>query len=335
MCGRIGGELVAADPVGAVARPPIAQDLRDALDHGVAVGMPVAVVQELEVVDVEHHERQRLVEAGRGRDGLRELVVERALVRQVGHPVARRLGECPVMPPDHVSSSEDVEERNTHDQARASDHEQRPADVCELGVEGRVVVRGLVRVLGPRELHRGDELEVAEVAPRVALVTRVRSACAEDVHDARIRVPGPDGAMVIGCDDLAVLVENLCLQCAGALPQDGQDRVDLDEGRGRREAVPADRLEDLDVASLHRRVLGDLRAASVPVDDREADDLDHRERHDEAEEQPKREAQATVAGAARRTPAQPDTDHGLRGFRERRHAPRDRPRRVVLHTAKW
>jgi hypothetical protein len=65
-----GGELISAYPIGAVAQASASEHLRHAVDDFVAIGMAVAVVDELEVVDVEHGQRQRLVVAGRG--GYRE-----------------------------------------------------------------------------------------------------------------------------------------------------------------------------------------------------------------------------------------------------------------------
>ena len=56
----------------------------------VALRVPVTLVDELEVVDVEHDQRERVVVARGGGHRVRELVLEGALVGQVGEPVAGR-----------------------------------------------------------------------------------------------------------------------------------------------------------------------------------------------------------------------------------------------------
>ena len=260
--------------------------------------------------------------------------MERALVGKVGHPVAGRPGEGRPVPADDVAAAEDVEERDSGHQAATADEQERPPHGRELGVERGVVIRHLVGVPAGRELHRGDELEVARVELRVALVAGVGIARPDHVCDPRIGVDRPDDARISGGEDPAVLVEHLRLEGPWTLRQDVEYGVDLDQRRGCRQAATADRLEDLDVALLHRRVLRDLGAAGVAVDDYEADELDHRDRRDEAHEEAQREAQIAVRISGRRGAPGPRSDHGYRRFRRRRHGPRDRPSLVPLNTAK-
>ena len=238
------------------------------------------------------------------------------------------------MPADDVAAAEDVEERDSGHQAAPADEQERAPHGRELGVERRVVIGHLVGVPAGRELHRGDELEVALVEIRVALVAGVGIARSDHVCDPRIGVDGPDDPRISGGEDPTVLVEHLRLEGAGTLRQDVEDAVDLDQRRGRCQAAPADGLEDPDVALLHRGVLRDLGAPGVAVDDHEADELDQRERRDEAHEEAQREAQIAVGVPSQRGAPRPRSDHGYRRFRRRRHGPRDRPSLVPLHTAK-
>jgi hypothetical protein len=83
-------ELLAADPRGEVRRPHLALDRpRERLEHAVAGLVAVGVVEPLEVVEVDHDERERAPVAARPRDLLRELAVE---VAPVGEP-RERVGE--------------------------------------------------------------------------------------------------------------------------------------------------------------------------------------------------------------------------------------------------
>ena len=88
--GQEEGELVAAEPVGAVAVPAAPQNLRDALEQRIALGVAMAVVHELEAVEVEQDERDRSLTPLGQRERLRELVLERAVVGEVGQSVAGR-----------------------------------------------------------------------------------------------------------------------------------------------------------------------------------------------------------------------------------------------------
>ena len=145
VCGR-SGELVAADAVRAVARPALAAGRATRLSTA-SPAVARAVVDELEVVEVEHASARGFVALGGG-DRLRQLVLERALVGQVGQPVARRPGQRERWPPHERSPAEEVEERDAGDRPARSDLEQRPADVASCASR-RVVVRDLVGVPAP------------------------------------------------------------------------------------------------------------------------------------------------------------------------------------------
>jgi hypothetical protein len=56
-------ELVAADPVGTVARAGRAQDAREHPEDRISLGVSVAVVDQLEVVDVQQDQGERVAVA--------------------------------------------------------------------------------------------------------------------------------------------------------------------------------------------------------------------------------------------------------------------------------
>ena len=80
-------ELVTSDSVGPVGGPRVTEDLGDCLQDRVAVRVSVAVVDELEVVDVQECQRERVSVAHRGRDRRGKLLLESPLVGEVRQPV--------------------------------------------------------------------------------------------------------------------------------------------------------------------------------------------------------------------------------------------------------
>ena len=85
-------ELLAADPADDVRRANgRAQDVRDLEQELVADAVPVDVVDLLEVVHVEHHERDRVALRRRANDLLAQAIVERAVVVEAGQRVGRGL----------------------------------------------------------------------------------------------------------------------------------------------------------------------------------------------------------------------------------------------------
>ncbi len=85
-------EFLAAVPAGQVLHAHVAlQQLRQGLQHGVARGVAVGVVDALEVVDVDHQQRQRQALGAALRDPGREGGVQVASVVQAGERVAHGL----------------------------------------------------------------------------------------------------------------------------------------------------------------------------------------------------------------------------------------------------
>ena len=166
-------ELVAPDPVGAIPGPGLAQHLGHAPEHRVAVRMPVMVVDELEVIDIQHDQCQGILIARRGGDGLGELVLEGALVGQVGQPVARGALQSPAMVAQQRSPTDHVEDGAAAEQREQPDQQEHHAHVVQLRVVGAVVIADLVGVATARQVDGHDELEVLAVLRSVTLAAGV------------------------------------------------------------------------------------------------------------------------------------------------------------------
>ena len=90
-------ELVAADPIAAVSAPQVRpDDLADRAEHLVACSVAAPIVRLLEIVDVDHEQRQRRVLLLGLEDLVVELLLERPVVAQAGQPVAERIEASPV-----------------------------------------------------------------------------------------------------------------------------------------------------------------------------------------------------------------------------------------------
>ena len=109
--------------------------LREVLEHVVARQVPEAVVDLLEVVDVEHHQRQRAPVAMRARDLALDRVQEVALVEDLRQPVD---GRQPV----------DLLVVGGLDVAAREELEDRAADLDQVAVAQHVLVDGLVVDVG-------------------------------------------------------------------------------------------------------------------------------------------------------------------------------------------
>ena len=166
-------ELVAPDSVGAISRPRLAQDLGDVPEHRVAVRMPVAVVDELEVVDIQHDQGQRILIARRGGDGLGELVLEGALVGQVGQPVARRALQGSAMVAHQGPPPDQVEDGAAPKQREQPDQQEHHPQIVQLRVVGAVVVGDLVGIAAAGQLDGDDKLEVLAILRGVGLAAGV------------------------------------------------------------------------------------------------------------------------------------------------------------------
>ena len=89
------GELVAPEPGQAVARPAGGpQDARDLVQHFIPHGMTVNVIEELEVVQVQHHDRKRRAVSERPFGLFFQPLVEHAVVQQAGQGVLLGLRPC-------------------------------------------------------------------------------------------------------------------------------------------------------------------------------------------------------------------------------------------------
>jgi hypothetical protein len=114
-------ELVAPDSVRAIPGPCLSEDLRHTPEYLVTVRMTVAVVDELEVIDVQQRQREVIVVACGGSDGLRELVLEGTLVRKVGQPVAGGSLQDHAMVAHQATAAEEIEDGATADQGDQRD----------------------------------------------------------------------------------------------------------------------------------------------------------------------------------------------------------------------
>ena len=91
-------ELVAAGAVGAVAAAQVGpHDLGDRPQQVVARRVAALVVDRLEVVDVDHHQGERLAVVARLGDPDVELLLETAVVAEPGQPVEQRVEAGPVV----------------------------------------------------------------------------------------------------------------------------------------------------------------------------------------------------------------------------------------------
>ena len=121
------------------------------LEHVVARQMPEAVVHLLEVIDVEHHQRQRAPVAVRARDLALDRVHEVALVEDLRQPVD---GGEPV----------DLLVVGVLDVAAGEELEDRAADLDEITIAHHVLVDGLVVDVGAvRRAEVADQDRLAHV----------------------------------------------------------------------------------------------------------------------------------------------------------------------------
>jgi hypothetical protein len=116
-------ELVAAEAERTVLRSTAREQSRDADQQRVARLVAVAVVRELEVVEVEHRHAQSLLVSDRQREAAAELLMERGPVPEIGQPVARRAADGRSVQLLQPAPADQVEDRNGEQQAdRAQEH---------------------------------------------------------------------------------------------------------------------------------------------------------------------------------------------------------------------
>ena len=94
-----------------------------------------------------------------------EVVLERALVGQVGEPVAARAAQRDAVAADERAPADEPEHERGAEQGGDDEQHDRAAHVVQLAVEKAVVARDLERVAAVRQVDRHDELEVAGSSP--------------------------------------------------------------------------------------------------------------------------------------------------------------------------
>ena len=254
-------ELLAADPTDDVRRADgRAEDVRDVQEQLVADAVPVDVVHLLEVVQVDHHERDGVVLDRRPHELLAETVVEGAVVVEAGQCVGRGL----------------MLEARAH--VGVVDRER--GGVAEAGREQELLLRELLLLADPVDVERPLETPARDQGngdERLGVDRRSRHEA-----DARIEV------CLVREDRLAVLdrpagdalaererlAHDLVLPLAPS--QDGNELalrlvrlVDVDvlvrDEDGERVGDP---LEERVEALLGEHVVEDLRESSVRLDGR-------------------------------------------------------------------
>jgi hypothetical protein len=265
------------------------------------VRVPVAVVEELEVVDVEDGEGERQALALRERDALGEVVVEGALVGQVGQPVARGAAQREPVAAHQRAPADEVEDGAADDDRQQPEHDQRAAQEVQARVEARVAVGDLERVAAVGQVDRRDELEVATVGGGIGLVPGVALAAVEGGVDARIGVARADGRRVAarGAHDAAAVDQDR-LGRARPAAHDRDHVGHLAQRLARVGGGAAGGLEARDVGLLVAREVVDLAVLELLGHREVADGADDRERGGDGEDQPQREGargqQGTEAG---------------------------------------
>ena len=248
-------ELVAADAAGDVGR---AHDVADALgrlgQHGVAGEVADAVVDRLEVVEVEDEQREPPVVALRAGDLARERLVEVAAVVQAGERV--EVGELP-----RLAEAPRVLDRRARRAARAARARARsPSPKACRGVRVKIVRkpdRARSRRAAARRGPRGSCRRSAAAAGRVLVRDRDRARLAP------VRRPGDRLAarLVLGeaerRDDRLRRVSAATLTSAASTPAQRAGRVE----RAREHLVEVDRAGEL--AERRRASRGRLGAAAA------------------------------------------------------------------------
>ena len=277
------GELVAAEAEGAVAGAAVAQQRGELAQQAVAVLVAVAVVLELEVVDVEQRERDRRAVARGLPDGARELVLERAVVVEVGEPVAARALQGGAVERADAAAAEHVEQRQRDQQAQQHEQAEPPAERGDA--RGERVARA---VLGEHDVA-AEQRQRLHVGVAVLAVGRAgdRLPGARDPVQERVGAVRPDLAGDRRREHGAVLVDDHDVDRVGALGQRGEQLGDL--AQRRRVAVAGRRLgamlERARVSGVDGGVLADQVVLDAAADDEVLERADRAEREDQGQEQ--------------------------------------------------
>ena len=127
-------ELVATDPIAAVGAAEVrADDLADRAEHLVARSVSAPIVRLLEVVDVDHQQRQRRVLLLGLEDLVVELLLERPVIAEARQPVAQRIEAGPVeglLEPDALplEDADVAADDPVHQHQRDPDDRPQPGD---------------------------------------------------------------------------------------------------------------------------------------------------------------------------------------------------------------
>ena len=287
-------ELVAAEAERAVAGARIAQQVGELAQQAITVLVAVAVVLELEVVDVEQRERDRRAVARGLADGPRELVLEGAVVVEVGQPVAARALQRGAVEHVDAAAAEHVEERQRDQQAEQHEQPEAVAERRDAGLQ-----RLARAVLGEHDVateqpHRRD----VGVAPVARGGAGDRAPGARDLEQQRILPLRADltgdrgGEHAAGLDDHHVERRRAGGdrgEQLGHLAERRHVLVALDLGGAL--------LERARVGGMHRGVLADQVALDAVADDDVLDRPDGPERQHQREQQPGDDALAQAERA--------------------------------------
>ena len=297
------GELVSADAEGAIPGAPLAQHRRDALEDRIAVGVTVPVVDELEVVDVEGHQRQRVVVAGRRRHRQRELILKGALVRQVGQAIARCALQGRAVAAHQRAPPEEVEHAAATQQCQQAHQQKATAEVSQLRVEDRaLVVTDLECIATVREVHGRHELEIGVVQAGVPLMGRIRLTEPKRRLDADVGVPRSHGRSVARCANETVRANQQRLERARAARGRVQHLLDPEDRLCVRLGTRAERLERQCVAARGGREALNLRGTQLPIHEEIPHQPDQHQRSRKRHHEPNRERR-TAAIATIKAPA--------------------------------
>ena len=297
------GELVSADAEGPIPGAPLAQHRRDALQDRIAVRVTVPVVDELEVVDVESHQRQRVVLADRRRHRQRELVLKCALVRQVGQAIARCALQSRTVAANQRASPEQIEHAASGQQCQQTHQQKATAEVGQRRVEDRALVVADLQCIAPaRKVHGRHELEIGVIQAGVALASRIRPTEPKRRLDADVGVPRSHDRSLARCVNKTVRANQQRFARTRASRGRVQHLLDPENSLSVRPGMHAERLERQCVAALGVRDAIHLRGTQLPIHEEIPQQPDEYQRGRERHHEPNRECR-TAAIATIQAPA--------------------------------
>ena len=286
-------ELVAAEPEGRVAAAAVGQRGCDAAQDAVAVVVPEAVVAELEVVDVDHRERQLMPVAQGERLVLDRVLVEGAVVAESGQRVRERALERGLVPARELASSGEVEEQQGTWQPDQAGRKRLPAHAGDAGVEHRARLVGLEREAPVIGLDRHDVLQVARRVDALLLFAHVRAPGASHLRRQPV-LDLTDVLVLAGGDDPAVLVDQLDVGDRGPAGDQLEQLLRLVDGVLALADIAHRPRDRACVGLLVRELLGHERLADGVREQTLGHDPDDHERQERGREQPDDEGRHLV-----------------------------------------